>query len=446
MMVLSLSFCTSIYADTKTYSAEEVHNILKRLEVLEKKVKNQEVVVEEIDSLNERVDDNEFQASMNRIKWGAEFETTVDKVSGQINNSKFNNSNEVSTKLRLSMESKVNDRTKFTGRLSMYKNWSDSTSNVLTDPAQGRKPIGSSSIFVERAYVDYRVTDDLVVTVGRQPSSDGPGMSLIENTKRKSTYPALLFDGGADGIVLSYNVAKTNYNPVIRGAYGKGYQENTEYSPLTINSTEIKDLNVYGLFYEMNIPYNKMGDNLLVISYVHATDFVGHPQYTDAPNNQNLGDMDLYGIYFENNKAFGTKFNYFISLGMNVPDSNGNTVNFGTLTNNQNVSLIKDNGYAFHAGARYDYSKEFKFGYEFNHGSKYWYSFTNGSTDLLNKLATRGNVNDIYMMYQMDMNQFLRIGYTHIDYNYTGSAWHIGKPQETNDYINRVYLTYNLRF
>jgi len=87
-----------------------------------------------------------------------------------------------------------------------------------------------------------------------------------------------------------------------------------------------------------------------------------------------------------------------------------------------------------------------KLGLEFNHGSKYWYSFTNGSSDLLNKLATRGDVNDMYAIYQIDLNQFIRVGYTMIDYDYTGSGWHIGEPVKTADYVNRAYGVYNLRF
>jgi len=77
------------------------------------------------------------------------------------------------------MESKINDKTKFTGRLAMYKNWSDSIRDDMSDSAEGRKPDGDSGIYVERAYVDYSFNKYFVATIGRQPSSDGPGMTLI---------------------------------------------------------------------------------------------------------------------------------------------------------------------------------------------------------------------------------------------------------------------------
>jgi hypothetical protein len=289
--------------------------------------------------------------------------------------------------------------------------------------------------------------------LGRQPSSDGPGMTLIENTKRKSTYPAILFDGAADGIVTTLKLDKSSpMNPVVRVAYGKGFQSNTNYSPYTANQNSIKDLNVFGAFYEMSLPVSGMGENLLVLSYVMGKNFIGHPLQPDASTtggeNKNLGDMDLAGIYFENNKAFGTSFNYFISAGWNMPSSNGNKVTLKKSDGSDmpSMALINKNGNAIQVGMRYDFDFDLKLGYEYNYGSKYWYSFTSGSSDLLNKLATRGSVNDIYAIYQIDMNQFIKLGYTMIDYDYTQSGWHIGEPQKTSDYTNRGYATYNLRF
>ena len=440
----------AISANAQTYTQADMDKVLQRLDKLEAAKASTD---KSIDELYDRADDNEFQAAMNRIKWGAEFEVSDNFLEGQGTDNttqksfKYTDNNQWTTKLRLTMDAKINEKTKFTGRLSMYKNWSDSTPNSLTDPAQGRKPVGGGGIYVERAYVDYSPIKALTITLGRQPSSDGPGMTLIENTKRKSTYPALLFDGAADGAVVTMKLdSGSAMKPTLRAAYGKGFQKNVNYSPYTAKENQIDDLNVYGAFYEMHLPIPSMGNNLLVLSYVIAKDFIGHPQHTDAPNNKNLGDMSLAGIYFENNKAFGTSFNYFISTGWNMPDSNGNTVNFGAMTGNQNVTLIKENGNAFQVGARYDFDSGIKLGYEYNHGSKYWYSFTNGSADLLNKLATRGSVNDVYAMYQIDIYQFVKVGYTMIDYDYTGSGWHIGEPQKTDDYVNRGYVTYNLRF
>lgn len=442
------------------YSDEDVEKLLKRVDQLEKIVKQFKGDYEEqMDELNARVDDNEFQASLNRIKWGGEFETTVGNywgkqgsIQGMLPGSKFHNNNKWDLKLRLNMQTKINDKTKFTGRLSMYKGWASNQAwggmsgyPGTFDSSDGRMT-GGSGIFVERAYIDYKITNNLIATIGRQPSNDGPGANLKNNTPRKSTYPAILFNGNADGIILSYKLPKNIPHGAVRIAYGKGFQWNSDRYGYTANQGTLKDLNVYGAFLEGSLPLKKMGNNLLVFSAVLGKDFVGDPNNGNTLSNTNLGDFKHYGLYFENNKAFGTNFNYFISTAMSDPKSNGKSY---TSPGYPPMKLLDKNGYAYHVGIRYDFNSKFKAGYEFNHGSKYWFSYTTGSYDPLNKIATRGNANDVYLIYQIDMNQYLRAGYTDIDYKYTGSGWHMapnGTPLSTDDYTKLFYLNYNIKF
>ena len=156
---------------------------------LEEKVKELEKKIEainaDIEELYNRADENEFQASLNKIKWGAEFETTIANFHGYDDNgtvNSFSNNGKVFMKLRLNMHSKINEKTKFTGRLSMYKYWGEAgLSPYLQDSNEGRID-GGSTLYVERAYVDYKITPNFIATIGRQPSSDGPGKSLINDT------------------------------------------------------------------------------------------------------------------------------------------------------------------------------------------------------------------------------------------------------------------------
>ena len=451
-LAMSVALLTSLNSYAGKYSDADVEKLIKKVESLEKEIKQfRHDYDEEVEDLNARVDDNEFQASLNRIKWGGEFETTVGNYWGRVGSNpmssgeKFNNHNKWDLKLRLNMESYINDRTKFTGRLSMYKGWASQRSwdSAIGDSATGRIN-GGSSIFVERAYIDFKILDNLIATIGRQPSNDGPGMNLKNNTPRKSTYPSILFNGNADGVVLTYKLPKIVPNGAVRVAYGKGFQWSDSTYGYTANQNELKDLNVYGAIAEGSLPFSKMGNNLIVLSATLGKDFVADPTGSDTENNENLGDFRHYGIYFENNKFFGTGLNYFISLAMSDPDGNGKSYNtpYGPMT------LLNKKGYAYHIGARYDIGS-FKVGAEYNHGSKYWFSYTSGSYDPLNKIATRGSVSDFYLMYQIDMNQFLRAGYTDVEYKYTGSGWHIavnGEPAPTDDYIKLLYLNYNVKY
>ena len=433
----------------------EISSLKAQLEKLQKSTD------ESIDELYDRADSNEFEATMNRIKWGGGIEIGVNNYEGTTGSmttpmgsmpgTAYSNSNKWTNKLKLSMEAKINDRTKFTGRLSMYKNWADSTpSQMFSDPNEGKTSnSGTSGLFVERAYVDYKINNTFTATMGRQPSSDGPGLSLKQNTPRQATYPALLFNGNADGVILTANAGDVKgvfKGLKFRAAYGKGFQQDDAMSGFLANDNGVDDLDVAGAFAETSFDVQTMGENLLVLSYVKATNFVGNSLNVNTPNNVNLGDFDLMGIYFENNKAFGTALSYFISYGYSNGESNGKTVNYGPMTGNQNVGLVDGSASAYHVGFRYDFANAIKFGYEFNHGGKNWFSFTQGSEDPMNKLATRGDVHDIYALYQMDLNQYLRLGYTDIQYDYTGSGWHIGTPMPTNDEAKRAYLVYNVKF
>jgi len=90
--IIVAGMLTSLNA--RTYSQDEMDKILQRLDKLEKAMKAYQIdtkeqieelkasTEDELDALNERADENEFQATMNRIKWGAEFEVTDNFIDG----------------------------------------------------------------------------------------------------------------------------------------------------------------------------------------------------------------------------------------------------------------------------------------------------------------------------------------------------------------------------
>jgi hypothetical protein len=408
---------------------------------------------EQIDELYDRADENELQASLNKIKWSGEFETRVGNYSGERTDfstgktKKFRNNNKWDMRIKLNMEAKINEKTKFTGRIMVSKAWANSTGVFQSqlDMLQGRAN-GNAKLALERAYIDYKFTPNFIMTIGRQPSSDGPGMNLKYDTPRKATYPALLFNGEADGIVFTYKTKPATF----RLAYGKGYQWQDINNGYT-SGTSQKDTNVYGFFAEGRLPFD-IGENLLIFSATKTTDLIANP-FDASNNNMNLGDYTHLGLYFENNKAFKTKLSYFISLAYANPNGNGKSTNIDFdgdgVVDMPNVKLLKKSGYAYHIGLRYDIKNNFKVGYEFNHGSRYWFSFSSNIADPINKLAARGNVNDFYLIYNLDMNQYFRLGYTRADIDYAGSGmyyWMNGEPNKVDEYYDVLYTTYDVRF
>jgi len=411
-------------------------------------------IADTIDELSERIDENEFEASLNKIKWGGELRVNNGNYYIKYNEKKYSNTNKWDMKVILNMNAHINEKTKFTGRLMMTKAWGSSVPLELSvvDPTQGRVN-GDSHVFLERAYVDYHITPDLVVTLGRQSTSDGPGMNLKYDTRRKATYPALLFNGAADGIVLTYKLKNRKIpNLKFRLAYGKGYQwQDPQYGWLGENPG-IKDTDVYGFFIEGSFKSDHLGRNLWILTAVKTDDLITNPFDTNATTNQNLGDYEHYGVYFENLKTLDSKLNYFVSYAYCKPHGNGKT-GVSDLNNDgvpdTAVKLLKKPGYAYQLGFRYDKTRHWKYGYEYNFGSKYWFSFSTNLLDPVNKLAIRGFVHDFYIMYKMDLFQYVRIGYTlgRAKYNFIGMYYAVnGEPDAIDSTIRYIYAAYDVRF
>jgi hypothetical protein len=441
----------------------------------------------QIDELHIRSDETELSSALSKVKFSLGFETDVHSFGGDGQDS----SNKWTNTLHLNMDAKINDKTRFTGRLAMSKNWADSTLGTPTDDVAGRSTLGGSSVYVDRAYVDYYMTENLIATLGRQPGTDGPGANLRNNAKRQSTYPSMLFSANGDGLILTYKPKIDGLaDSALRVGYAKAYQWDSTASATNNNisgDSLIDDAQIWLAIAETKLPLGDMGDNLIMLSAVSAPDFnvpAGSPL-----GNLNVGDLTFANLYFENNNAFGSNFSWFGSLGyskgsnakdnsaainsaiyasayaqsfgaLSVTNPFGGAANVTTATTVANgavaanapsaiaaTRLNEEDGWAIHLGGRYDFNKEWKLGYEYFHGSKYWYSLTTRSaSDPLGKLRTRGDVHDLYAIYQLDMNQFLRLSWTRFMYDYSGSGQPVGPVTSLDDEVDHFMLTYNVRF
>ncbi len=107
-------------------------------------------------------------------------------------------------------------------------------------------------------------------------------------------------------------------------------------------------------------------------------------------------------------------------------------------------------GYALYAGVRYDMdSINLKIGAEYNWGSEYWIAMTPGHDDIYqSKLATRGQVFELYTIWDIPAGEaisrygraFIRLGYQHYDYDYSGSGdWNM-KPYDLGNQADLMAL------
>lgn len=425
----------------------------------EAQAKQNEAVKAELADLNDRADETEFQAALSKVKFGLEFSTAVSNTNYKVSGQDYSANNKWMNELHLNMNADINDKTKFYGRLSMAKNWSQmGWSGSPLDLDAGRNTRSSGPVlYVDRAYLDYYITPEWIATIGRQPGTDGPGSNLRNNALRQSTYPALAINALGDAAVITYKPESLQDHKVaIRAAYGKTYQWDEESGKVRdwMSDQKDADANLYYAAVEGELPIEGMGDNLIIFNVAHMTDFAlpipGSMLLGDDDEVVNLGNLTLANIHFENYKAFGTNFNWFASLGY----SNGSNNEINPLLSAAlqgkgygNGKFNEKDGYAVHVGGRYDFTKALKVGYEFFWGSRYWYTMSRPSiNDPLNIRMTRGTAHDFYVIYQLDRYQFLRLSYTNIQNIWGNRGLPFGGAKKDKARADNIMLMYNVKF
>ena len=431
--------------------------------------------------LEDRLDDVEFQSGLDKINFGLDFSTgggeswykISERYSGTtlIPEQKYSAHNKWGMELHLNMNAPINDYTKFYGRLSMAKNYGMMDKNGVHQPLDidaGRDlRTSGQSLYVTRAYVDLFLSKEIVATLGRQPGTDGPGSNLRNNALRQATYPALLFNTLGDAAVISYKPRfLKQLQFVVRGAYGKIYQADSQGVVRDWTSKQdALDSDLYYASMEIQPYLGSLGKNsLIMLSYARLSNLaLDLSALNSAIGVKNLGDTDLMNLHFESYQAFGLPLNYFVS-GSYMKGSGARVVNVNTnLVEPLKTALLgrlkfnEETAFAVHAGLRYDFHRYFKLGGEYFYGSQYWYTVTRASfNDPLNIRATRGQAFDVYVITQLDRNQFFRLSYTHIQNKWNNRGLPFGGAYGTNDEdkakggyestADNIMLIYNVKF
>ena len=461
---------SSLLANDMTTLEDQLKTLTKINKTQAKQIKQ---LQDNLDMLDEKTEEIETATLLNKVKLGLGFRVKMNNFDKKMaDGKKIQSNNLLSTKFILAMGANITDNMKFHGRLSMYKYWADSTKHIYSeyDSMQGRVP-SDSSVYLERAYIDWYF-DAFVpsaLTIGRQPSADGPSHQYIENTTRKSTYSALVFDGASDGIVYTADISKPTgiTNARLRFAYGKGFQNDetkvgVSNAFLGSQNDTLKDTNVAGAFFESNLPH--LSNSLFQLGFVNMSHVIANPMETDTQKNKNIGDINFLGMMAQATNIKDSNIDLFAHVGLSQakPSKNLYTYDgykFGLLKDDAPNDTDTKNGYAFWLGGRYTFSSwhDVKVGMEYNHGSKNWVSATQGAYDVYNKLATRGNATEIYGLYPVNRYSFIKLGGIYIDYDYTNSGCYQGAPKKIStlaseqkasvmDTLQSIYLQFSVRF
>ncbi|HEY5674171.1 MAG TPA: DUF3373 family protein [Malonomonas sp.] len=402
--------------------------------------------------------------------------------------SDINNDILYTTRLRLGMKAEIASNMDFSGRLSMYKNWGDSTGTKVFDSwnaftMDGTDGGSTSGDFlrVERAYFNWKDIGGtpFYLSIGRRPSTSGSPANYRNNELRGGTPSGHMVDFNFDGITIGYKLEELTgiEGQAIRFCYGQGFESEWGNGEMfnDTSTANIEDTHLGGF----NIDAYNDGATLVQMTLFRAQDvndgFKGTfafptayaqlfapTMYTDmqAFKNMNfvvrytpstvIGDINLAGINFAREEENG--FVWFGALGMTQLVPNGKAGMFGGLGTDAvfEATLTEDNSKIYMAPARAENSDTQegygvyvgiqapapmgRVGLEYNYGSEYWTPFTQAQDDAMgSKLATRGHAGEAYYIVDINKNAFIKVGGIYYDYEYTGSGSPVGKPQKIDD-------------
>jgi len=355
-------------------------------------------------------------------------------------------------RLRLSINAPVAENVKFTGRLSMYKVFGDSTGVQVFNGQSNSFNIDGNTVGVpngdqlrvERAYFDWTNIGGtgLYLSAGRRPSSGGPPLHLRQGELRSGSPMASLIDFQFDGVTLGYHLSE---HSTARLCWGLGYESGFGNGQVLRQPADrLKDAQFAGINWDLWDDGSMLAqitvarafnltdgfNGLIVLPNNPVTgEAIGAPLVMRFSPSANLGDMDIAGAVLMRTDGpvdWFVTFNYIKSHPDNV------TTPFGGLFADPFTVPESHSGTMYYLGARYNFPNgATMIGAEFNHGSKYWFNFTPAQDDIIApKTATRGDVVEVYLLQQIRKNFLFRLGYINYDYEYSGSGWHLGAPKK----------------
>ncbi|MGB5964432.1 MAG: DUF3373 family protein [Sulfurimonadaceae bacterium] len=361
-----------------------------------------------------------------------------------------------SVRFRLNMHANVLEDVSFHGRM-VFQHSTQSNERLCILSKEIKSSGSISGIDFDRAYFDYKLNGDgdypFIFSFGILPTSGGTPMQFGEMRARQSVFPALVFDMDSYGLILTSDLTNLfGSKSFLRAIAAQAYTLNPNIYPYQCNRETIDNADIYGLFLDTHLTKNtlfSMGVN--VLNDLKAHPYLG-PDVT-ADNADNLGTIVTFGLGLDAAKIAQSDLTLFLHSAMSNPHGNSNIDDYGpsssvvfTQSDYATGPMLTGNGYSVYAGLLYDLTSSWTLGGEYNYGSKYWFAATQGSEDMYNKLATRGQVGEGYVIWKLNRNIFTKIGYMYTQEDYTGSGWHFGEPIEKGGVQQVGYLQLNASF
>jgi hypothetical protein len=440
----------------------KIEELSQQLNDLKAAMVEQNDMNEEQDSILEELDErSESWDLASRFNFYGDFRSRLDYYNADSAMGRsLENDTLWTNRFRLNMRVKATENMEFKGRLAMYKTWGNQSAFAdesgamwpVFDGNVTRTPVGSSALYVDRAFVNWNSIAGLPMwfSIGRRPTTDGPPAQVRQGVDERLATPMAFMDWPFDGLSTGYAWNWANEimgSSRIRFCYGRGFEaglyDDNDDSSLSL--VQIDDMDFAGLSWDIM----KKGDRFAYIQSFMAFNVINYPNFQEFIIDQAFGDLSgmgdrtNLGNIWHTSAVYQNKvsnLNYFVAAGhsQTQPDSGTNGMFTDFLSGTGNYD--NENGYSLYAGVRYDMDdKGLKLGAEFNYGSEYWLAMSPGHDEIYqSKLATRGQVYEVYAIYDLPTGEaiskyaktFIRIGYQHYEYDYSGSGdWNM-KPYD----------------
>jgi len=422
---------------------------------LAEKAQADEKTKEQVDYIEKVVIDHDYKAEdwdlAARIKFTGDFRTRLDYYDAEtVLGSELENDTLWTNRLRIGMLTQVTEDVSVSTRLAMFKAWGSQSG--FNDDSGAMYPVfdgnitrtpADSALYVDRAMGTWDNIGGMPVwfSIGRRPTTDGPPAELRLGLDKRMATPVNFMDWPFDGLTIGYRYdcgIEALGKGKVRFCYGRGFENGLQNETNLLNDTDFA-----GFAWDVL----DKGDRLLAMQSFMAFNLFNYPRFKEPlinaafASNPLFGDRETAGNLWHTSAVYQDKvasLNYFLALGWSQtrPDDNG--LFNGTTRNTDN-----ENGYSFYAGVRYDLDDAgLKLGLEYNYGSEYWIGMTPGHDDIYQgKLSTRGSVYEVYAIYDLPTGEafskyartFVRLGYQHYAYDYTGSGdWNFA-PMDVDD-------------
>jgi len=251
----------------------------------------------------------------------------------------LDNETVLTNRFRLNMRAKATENLEFKGRLAMYKTWGNQSAFAdesgamwpVFDGNVTRSPVGSSALYVDRAFVNWNNIAGLPMwfSVGRRPTTDGPPAQIRLGLDERQATPMAFMDWPFDGLSMGYAWnwgADALGSSRVRFCYGRGFEAGLQDDV----TSKLDDMDFAGFSWDIM----KKEDRFAYIQSFMAFNVFNYPNFQDPIINSAFGDMsgmgerDNLGDIWHNAAVYQSKLaglNYFVSGGYSQtqPDSVG---------------------------------------------------------------------------------------------------------------------------